>query len=74
MMRDELLEQIAALPPEVEVGIWLGDECLDIAGLVAWGEGQFVAITCDENDLRDVLRGWRSAGGIANRPGLGGSF
>ncbi|WP_285683405.1 hypothetical protein [Actinoplanes sp. NBRC 103695] len=74
MMRDELLERIAELPPDVDVGIRLGDDCLDIAGLETWGNGLFVALTCDENDLRDVFLGWRRPGPITDRPGLGGSF
>lgn len=59
MMRDELLEKVAALPPEADVGIRLGEDCLDIAGLESWGNGLFVALLCDENDLRDVLRSRR---------------
>jgi hypothetical protein len=54
MMRDDLLRQLSALPPEVDVGIQIGDDHLDIADLVCWGDG-FVVLTCHSGDLRDVL-------------------
>jgi hypothetical protein len=57
MMRNDLLTQLSALPPDADVGIQLGDDHLDIAGLVPWGDG-FVALTCHAGDLRDVLRDW----------------
>jgi hypothetical protein len=61
MMRDDLLKQLSALPPDADVGIQLGDDHLDIAELVPWGEG-FVALTCHSADLRDVLLDWGMPG------------
>lgn len=58
MMRNELLHQIAALPADADVGIQLGDDHLDIAGVAAWGDGGFGALKCQPSDLRDVLLAW----------------
>jgi hypothetical protein len=58
MMRDELLKQISALPPDADIGIQIGDDHLDIADLAPWGDGGFVALTCHSADLRDVLSEW----------------
>jgi hypothetical protein len=57
-MRDELLQRIAALPPEADVGVQIGDDHLDIADLVTWGDGNFIALKCHPNDLRDLLLEW----------------
>jgi hypothetical protein len=58
MMRDDLLKQISALPQDSDIGIQLGGDHLDIADLVAWGDGGFVALKCHASDLRDVLLEW----------------
>lgn len=58
MMRDKLLKQISALPPDADTGIQIGDDHLDIADLVPWGDGGFVALQCHSGDLRDVLSEW----------------
>ena len=58
MMRDELLRKIATLPAEADVGIAIGDDHLDIAEVGTWGNGQFGALKCDRNDLRDLLLAW----------------
>jgi hypothetical protein len=39
MMRDELLTRIGALPADADVGIRIGDDQVDIADVVPWGEG-----------------------------------
>jgi hypothetical protein len=57
-MRDDLLKQISALPPDADIGIQIGDDHLDIGDLVPWGEGGFVALRCHSGDLRDVLSEW----------------
>ena len=58
MKRDELLLQISALPPDTDIGIQVGGDHLDIADLVTWGEGGFVALKCHSPDLRDMLVHW----------------
>jgi hypothetical protein len=58
MMRDELLQQIAALPADSDVGVQIGDDHLDITGVVPWGGGAFGAVRCHSNDLRDMLVAW----------------
>ena len=58
MMRDELLQQIAALPADADIGIQLGEEHLDIADVILWGGGGFGALRCHSVDLRDVLFEW----------------
>jgi hypothetical protein len=58
MTRNELLEQISALPPETDIGIQVGGETLDITDLVPWGDGRFVALKCHSGDLHDVLLQW----------------
>ena len=58
MMRDELLQQISALPPDTDIGIQVGGDHLDIADLVPWGDGAFVALRCHSSDLRDMLLQW----------------
>jgi len=55
MMRDELMQQIATLPADADVGIQIGDDHLDIAEVLAWGDGSFGALRCHPNDLRDLL-------------------
>jgi hypothetical protein len=55
MMRDDLLNQLSALPPDVDIGIQIGEDHLDIADLVPWGDGGFVALKCHSGDLRDLL-------------------
>lgn len=57
-MRDELLQRIAALPEDADVGVQIGEEHLDIAEVIVWGEDQFGALRCDAADLRDVLISW----------------
>jgi hypothetical protein len=59
MMRDELIQQIATLPADADVGIQLGDDHLDIVEVIAWGDGGFGALRCHPSDLRDVLAEWR---------------
>ncbi|GLY96789.1 hypothetical protein Acsp02_40430 [Actinoplanes sp. NBRC 103695] len=58
MMRDELLQRIAALPEDADVGFQIGDDHLDIAEVIVWGVDQFGALKCDAGDLRDVLIAW----------------
>jgi hypothetical protein len=58
MMRDELLQQISALPPDTDIGIQVGCDHLDIVDLVPWGGGEFVALKCHSSDLRDMLMQW----------------
>jgi hypothetical protein len=58
MMRDELLQWIAALPADSEVGVQIGDEHLDIAEVIRWGDGTFGALRCHSSDLRDMLMAW----------------
>jgi hypothetical protein len=58
MKRDELLQQIAALPVGADVGIQIGEDHLDIVEVDAWGEGQFGALRCQPNDLRDLQASW----------------
>jgi hypothetical protein len=41
MKRRELLQRIAALPPDADVGVQIGDDHLDISDVVAWGDGTF---------------------------------
>lgn len=57
MMRDELLQQIAALPADADVGVQIGDDHLDIADVLTWGGG-FGALRCHPNDLRDLRLAW----------------
>jgi hypothetical protein len=61
---------LSALAPEVDVGIQLGDDHLDIAELVPWGEG-FVALTCHAGDLRDVLLDRGLPGPLGEDPASG---
>jgi hypothetical protein len=65
MTRDDLLMKLSALPPDADIGIQVGDEHLDIAELVPWGDG-FVALTCHAPDLRDLLRSWGVSGSREN--------
>jgi hypothetical protein len=58
MMRDELLHWIAALPADSDVGVQIGDDHLDIAEVIRWGDGTFGALRCQSNDLRDMLMEW----------------
>jgi hypothetical protein len=58
MKRDELLTHLASLPADTDIGVQLGASNLDISEVTAWGEGAFVALGCDESDLRDVLTEW----------------
>ncbi|GAA2641246.1 hypothetical protein [Paractinoplanes durhamensis] len=58
MMRDDLLQRIAALPANADVGIQIGDDHLDITDVIAWGDGDFGALRCHPNDVRDLLAAW----------------
>lgn len=58
MMRDELLRRIHDLPAETDIGVQVGDGHLDIADVIPWGDGTFVALTCHPGDLRDLLSEW----------------
>jgi hypothetical protein len=58
--RDELLERISALPANVDIGIQVGEEHLDIVDVCPWGDGTFVALKCHAPDIRDVLLDWGS--------------
>jgi hypothetical protein len=60
MRRRELLQRIAALPADADIGVQIGDDYLDIADVVAWGDGAFGALQCDRADLRDLLAAWKS--------------
>jgi hypothetical protein len=60
MKRRELLQRIAALPPDADVGVQIGDDHLDISDVVAWGEGAFGALRCHRGDLRDLIRAWKA--------------
>lgn len=46
MKRSELLRRILALPADADVGVQIGEEHLDIADVVAWGDGAFGALRC----------------------------
>jgi hypothetical protein len=59
MLRHELMRLIAALPADADVGVQIGDETLDIADVVPWGDGAFAALRCHPGDLRDLLADWR---------------
>ncbi|MEV8504651.1 hypothetical protein AB0368_07460 [Actinoplanes sp. NPDC051475] len=67
MMRDDLVEQLAALPPDTDIGIRIGEDHVDIADLVPWGDGGFVALVCSPADLRDVLLDRTPAAPLAPR-------
>jgi hypothetical protein len=67
MKRDELLRTIAAMPAGVDMGIQIGDDYLDIAEVVEWGDGEFCALRCHPNDLRDVLAAWGLPGELRAR-------
>ena len=58
MMRDELLQRLAALPEDSDVGVQIGDDYLDITDVVPWGDGSFGALRCHSSDLRDMLVAW----------------
>ena len=58
MVRDELMKQLAALPPDALIGVRLGDQHLDVVELVPWGDRGFVDLKCHPGDLRDVLTEW----------------
>jgi hypothetical protein len=70
MMRDELLQRIAALPAEADVGVQIGDDHLDIADVVLWGDGAFGALRCHANDLNDTLAAWGLSSELRNRLAL----
>lgn len=55
MRRGELIKQLFEFPEEADVGVQLGDDHLDIADVVPWGGGQFVALRYQSADLRDLL-------------------
>ena len=57
-MRDELMDLISRLPRDVDIGVQIGNDHLDIADLKMWGDGRFVALRCDAADLRDVMADW----------------
>lgn len=40
MMRDELLQRIAALPEDSDVGVQIGDDHLDITDVIPWGDAR----------------------------------
>jgi hypothetical protein len=61
MKRRELLQRIAALPPDADVGVQIGDDHLDISDVVAWGDGTLGALRCHRGDLRDLFRAWEAA-------------
>ena len=67
MMRDELLQRIAALPADSDVGVQIGDEHLDIAEVVPWGDGTFGALRCQASDLRDMLVAWKAPRDLRDR-------
>jgi hypothetical protein len=73
MMRNELLQRIAALPADADVGIQIGDDHLDIAEAIAWGDGGFGALSCHSSDLRDLLLAWGLPSDLRERlaPGAG---
>jgi hypothetical protein len=58
MRRDELMQQIATLPADADVGVQIGDDHLDVADVVPWGDGAFGALRCHSGDLRDLLVAW----------------
>ncbi|RSM58057.1 hypothetical protein DMB66_30630 [Actinoplanes sp. ATCC 53533] len=58
MMRDELLQRIAALPADSDVGVQIGDDHLDIAEVIRWGNGTFGALRCHSSDLHDMVVAW----------------
>lgn len=58
MKRDELVRRIAALPADADVGVQIGDDHLDIADVIPWGDGTFGALRCHSSDLRDLLVAW----------------
>jgi hypothetical protein len=62
MMRDELLCRIAELPADSDVGVQIGDDHLDIADVISWGDGAFGALRCHSNDVRDMLLSWELPG------------
>ena len=73
MMRDELLERIAALPEDADVGVQIGDDHLDITDIVPWGDGTFVALRCHSSDVRDVLVSWKLPRDLRDRLGWCGA-
>ena len=72
-MRDELLQRIAALPEDADVGVQIGDDHLDIAEVIVWGEDQFGALKCDAADVRDVLIAWGHSAEARNLPSVLGA-
>lgn len=73
MMRDELLQWIAALPEDSDVGVQIGDEHLDITEVVAWGDSSFGALQCHSGDLRDLLVAWELPRDLRDRLGPSGA-
>jgi hypothetical protein len=58
MKRDKLLRQLSALPDNVDIGIQIGADRLDVVDIVPWGGGRFAALRCCPGDLRDLLLAW----------------
>ena len=73
MMRDELLQSIAALPADSDVGVQIGDDHLDIADVVRWGDGAFGALRCQSSDLHDMLVAWELPRDLRERLAPGGA-
>ena len=59
MKRHELMQRIAALPADADVGVRIGADILDIMDVVPWGDGSFAALECHQGDLRDLLMEWK---------------
>lgn len=67
MMRDELLQRIAALPENSDVGVQIGDDHLDITEVVAWGDGTLGALRCHTSDVRDMVAAWELPRDVRDR-------
>jgi hypothetical protein len=71
MKRDELLQRIATLPEDADIGIQIGVDHLDIVDVIMWGEGGFGAVRCNSVDLRDVLFEWGLPADVREQLGWG---
>jgi hypothetical protein len=58
MMRNDLLQQISSLPSDADIGIEVGGEHVDIAGLAPATEGGLVVLRCHLPDVLDMLAEW----------------
>jgi hypothetical protein len=67
MRRHELLQRIAALPEDADIGVQIGGEHLDISDVVTWGDGTFGALQCHRADLRDLFLTWKLPGEVIER-------